>query len=124
MGNARNSNILRPRLASAWRGFRCALRGLAADMAHHDPHDGRLRGRRGVKQRARRLAAEPLCRDCVALGLVVPAAVPDHIVPLAQGGKDEDDNIRCLCAEHHLKRTAEQFGLRYRAPVGADGWPL
>src|SRR4051794_28354238 len=47
--------------------------------------DNRLRGRRGVAQRLRRLAAEPLCRDCKAKGRDTPATVPDHIVPLGKG---------------------------------------
>lgn len=83
----------------------------------------RLRGRRAVAQRLRRLRAEPLCRDCAHAGIVHEATVPDHIVPLAHGGSDEDSNIRSLCREHHLMRTAEQFGLRRKVRIGADGWP-
>ena len=85
----------------------------------------RLRGRRAVEQRKRRLAAEPLCRDCYAKGRITPATVPDHIIPLALGGSDDDSNIRCLCDDCHAIRTAEQFG--HKAPrkaIGRDGWPL
>jgi 5-methylcytosine-specific restriction protein A len=84
----------------------------------------RLRGRRGVEQRRRRLQAEPLCRDCKVKGVIRPAVTPDHIKPLAQGGTDTDDNIRCLCAECHDKRTREQFGQKQRVAIGVDGWPL
>lgn len=83
----------------------------------------RKRGRAAVAQRLRRLRAEPLCRDCAAWGFVREATVPDHIVPLTQGGSDEDSNIRCLCADCHQDRTAEQFGLRRTVPTGLDGWP-
>jgi 5-methylcytosine-specific restriction protein A len=83
----------------------------------------RLRGRRGVEQRKRRLEAEPLCRDCKSAGIVRAATVPDHIKPLKQGGLDIDDNIRCLCADCHRGRTAEQFGYRKRVKTGLDGWP-
>ena len=83
----------------------------------------RLRGRAGVSQRLRRLQAEPLCRDCASAGIVREATVPDHIVPLARGGSDEESNIRCLCADCHQDRTAEQFGLRRTVPTGLDGWP-
>jgi 5-methylcytosine-specific restriction protein A len=83
----------------------------------------RVRGRRGVAQRLRRLANEPLCRDCADKGLVAASTVPDHIVPLAKGGKDEDENIRCLCEPCHHRRTAEQFGLRRKVTIGVDGWP-
>ena len=84
----------------------------------------RLRGRRAVAERLRRLRSEPLCRECASAGIVREATVPDHIVPLARGGSDEDSNIRCLCAECHLRRTAEQFGLRRKVRIGADGWPI
>jgi 5-methylcytosine-specific restriction protein A len=50
--------------------------------------------------------------------------VPDHIVPLTQGGSDEDSNIRCLCADCHQARTAEQFGHRRTVATGPDGWPI
>jgi 5-methylcytosine-specific restriction protein A len=90
----------------------------------YDVKDGRLRGRRGVAQRARRLAAEPLCRDCYAKGILTPSTVPDHIVPLGKGGTDADDNIRCLCAEHHRIRTAEQFGFDPKFGNDVKGRPL
>ena len=85
---------------------------------------GRIEGRKGVELRKRRLANEPLCRDCLALGKVTASTVPDHIKPLAQGGTDTDDNIRCLCADCHSKRTAEQFGIRHGPTYGLDGWPI
>ena len=84
----------------------------------------RLRGRRAVAQRLRRLRAEPLCCDCASAGIVREATVPDHIVPLAHGGSDQDSNIRCLCADCHTKRTAQQFGKRRTVAVAADGWPI
>ena len=84
----------------------------------------RLRGRAGVEQRKRRLAAEPLCRICAAKGHTTEATVPDHIVPLAKGGTDDDSNIRCLCAECHDQVTREQFGLRKKPCIGRDGWPV
>lgn len=84
----------------------------------------RLRGRRGVEQRKRRLAAELLCRDCCAKGKVTEATVPDHIIPLSAGGPDTDDNIRCLCEDCHAVRTREQFGQRRTIAFGSDGWPI
>ncbi|QUM70851.1 HNH endonuclease [Sphingopyxis granuli] len=83
----------------------------------------RIRGRRGVELRKRRLAAEPLCRLCRADGVVRAAEVIDHIVPLAKGGKDIDENCRALCHEHHAEVTAKQFGRRVRQRISPDGWP-
>jgi 5-methylcytosine-specific restriction protein A len=84
----------------------------------------RIRGRRGMELRRQRLYAEPLCRDCKEQGKVRAAVTPDHIKPLALGGTDTDDNIRCLCAEHHRIRTAEQFNHRLKVTIGSDGWPV
>jgi 5-methylcytosine-specific restriction protein A len=84
----------------------------------------RLRGHAAVRQRRRRLRAEPLCRDCKEKGLITAATVPDHIVPLARGGTDNDSNIRCLCDSCHKLRTAEQFGFKQKQAAGPDGWPI
>lgn len=90
-----------------------------SDRARPRERTERLRGRAGQEQRRRRLAAEPLCRDCHEKGRVTAATVPDHIIPLAKGGSDEDSNIRCLCNPCHAVRTAEQFGHESRARLGA-----
>jgi 5-methylcytosine-specific restriction protein A len=85
---------------------------------------GRIQGRAGMELRKRRLAAQPLCEDCLDQGKITEAKTPDHIIPLAQGGTDTDDNIRCLCQPCHEKRTAEQFGYRHKRQIGPDGWPI
>jgi 5-methylcytosine-specific restriction protein A len=74
--------------------------------------------------RKARLAREPLCRDCLERGKYTESVTPDHIKPLALGGTDTDDNIRCLCNECHAKRTAEQFGHKHKPAYGEDGWPI
>ncbi len=84
----------------------------------------RIRGRLGVKLRKARLAAEPLCRHCRARGLVRLATVPDHVKPLALGGIDASDNIRCLCADCHRAATAKQFGHKLKQVISITGWPV
>lgn len=84
----------------------------------------RIRGRKGVELRRRRLANEPLCRMCKAEGRITAATVPDHIKPLAKGGEDVDENIRCLCADHHDQVTREEFGHKRKVEIGDDGWPV
>ena len=84
----------------------------------------RIRGRAGQRLRLRRLRAEPLCRDCAARGVIRRSTVPDHIRPLALGGLDVDENVRCLCDDCHLFRTAQQFGHRGGRLLGDDGWPI
>ncbi|WP_275230899.1 HNH endonuclease [Novosphingobium album (ex Liu et al. 2023)] len=86
----------------------------------------RLRGRAGQKQRKRRLArTRGLCERCLARGLTRLADVVDHVVPLALGGSDDDQNTRNLCEPCHLEVTAEQFGFASIGKgVDANGRPL
>lgn len=97
--------------------------GYGLHVREHRTIAERARGRKAVEQRKRRLMAEPLCRICMSKGKITASTVPDHIVPLALGGSDTDDNIRCLCADCHRDVTAEQFGYRKRVQIGNDGWP-
>lgn len=69
----------------------------------------RLRGRAAVAQRAKRLEAEPYCRDCREQGRQRLAEEVDHILPLASGGSDTDDNVRSLCRECHTHRTRRRL---------------
>jgi len=85
----------------------------------------RLRGRAGMAQRQRRLAAEPLCRHCAEQGKTTASVTPDHIVPLGKGGTDHDDNIQCLCEPCHDAKTALDMAGMFSNAMGvdADGWP-
>ena len=69
----------------------------------------RLRGRAAVTQRERHLAEEPLCRDCQSYGVERPAEEVDHILPLAEGGTNDPDNLRSLCRGCHRIRTRERL---------------
>lgn len=69
----------------------------------------RPRGRVGAEQRVRRLANEPICRDCLEYGVDRPSEEIDHIIPLSKGGSDDDTNIRCLCRSCHAARTRMEF---------------
>ena len=83
----------------------------------------RLRGRAAVAQRKRRMhRTHGLCEDCLP-HRITAASVVDHIVPLAHGGSDDDENTRNLCNPCHARRTAEQFGHKPKLDIGADGWP-
>jgi 5-methylcytosine-specific restriction protein A len=77
--------------------------------SQHGEH--RLRGRKLQRARAGLFAAEPLCRMCVAEGhydLRARATIRDHIIPLAEGGTDEPENIQPLCQPHHDAKTLEE----------------
>ena len=88
----------------------------------------RKRGRAGQRDRERRMArTNGLCERCACLNRwcdrhpprVTLATVVNHIVPLAMGGPDTDENTENLCKPCDLIVTAEQFG--HAAPIEARG---
>lgn len=57
----------------------------------------RTSGRKLQRQRAELFTREPLCRECSKAGRVTLAVIRDHIIPLAEDGSDDDDNVQPLC---------------------------
>jgi 5-methylcytosine-specific restriction protein A len=57
----------------------------------------RMRGARLQRARRHLFDRDPLCVLCLALGRYTPATIRDHIVPLAEGGVDDDSNVQALC---------------------------
>jgi len=73
----------------------------------------RTTGRKLQAMRASLFRREPLCLECTSLGLVALATQRDHIVPLYEGGADDDNNTQGLCAKHHdAKSLAERLRAR------------
>ena len=68
----------------------------------------RLRGRANQERRARLFAREPLCRACSAQGRVTAATIADHVIPLAEGGRDDDANLQPLCQLHSDQKTNQE----------------
>jgi 5-methylcytosine-specific restriction protein A len=61
--------------------------------------------------RAQHLRSEPLCRECRKSDRLVPAAVVDHIIPLARDGERLDDvNLQSLCLSCHSRKTNAEGG--------------
>jgi 5-methylcytosine-specific restriction enzyme A len=92
-------------------GSRCA--------AHQREHYRQFNARRGTvteqgygtrwrKIRDYHIALEPLCRECLGKGKTVAASEVDHIVPRAQGGTDDDNNLQSLCKSCHSAKTARE----------------
>ncbi len=87
---------------------RCALHPKAA-WAKSPAAAKRITGRALQRLRAELFAREPLCRACVALGVVRLATERDHIVPLEEGGRDDEANVQPLCIDcHDTKSKAER----------------
>lgn len=59
------------------------------------------------------------CEECTRLGRLLPADEVDHIVPLSQGGTDDDDNLQAINRECHKAKTAREAAAGARwAPAG------
>jgi 5-methylcytosine-specific restriction protein A len=58
----------------------------------------RIRGRQLQRLRARLFREHPWCVHCLESGLKTRATIRDHIVPLGEGGPDEETNTQALCA--------------------------
>jgi len=86
--------------------------------AKKDNSPARVTGRRLQKLRADLFRRQPLCVLCRARGLVTPATQRDHIVPLFDGGADEDSNVQALCRPcHDEKSQAESARARGASKV-------
>lgn len=48
----------------------------------------------------------------------------DHIKPKAEGGTDDESNLRAVNADCHKRLTAQQKGHKPRPQIGPDGWPI
>jgi 5-methylcytosine-specific restriction protein A len=68
----------------------------------------RIRGRRWMEIRAKWFRDHPLCAMCEAKGLIRPANRLDHIIPLVDGGKDDESNYQSLCDVCHKDKTAAE----------------
>ena len=66
-------------------------------------------GRPWQRKRERLFRSEPLCRICGALGRVSLATEVDHVVPLAEGGSNDDANLQPICGDCHKAKTAEEI---------------
>jgi 5-methylcytosine-specific restriction enzyme A len=68
-------------------------------------------GYRWQQLRVHILNRDPLCVVCKEKGLVVESTTVDHIIPLVQGGTDDDTNLRGLCAHcQAVKSQADKAG--------------
>lgn len=63
------------------------------------------------------MSEHPLCVHCQRSGRVSVAAEVDHIVPLHQGGADDETNLQSLCAPCHQAKTAREAAGRGGAKV-------
>lgn len=65
----------------------------------------RVTGRELQRRRARLFTSNPLCVHCQQAGRVTLATQRDHIIPLAEGGVDDESNEQSLCDECHATKS-------------------
>lgn len=77
-----------------------------------DISSNRITGHKAVEERRLWRLREPLCVKCKARGIVKQVDEIDHIIPLSQGGKDDETNRQSLCFDcHRIKTMDEQSGV-------------
>jgi 5-methylcytosine-specific restriction enzyme A len=77
-----------------------------------------------LRRRALQLKHYPLCKFCLARGVVMPATVADHVEPhKGNWNLFVLGELQSLCASCHnsSKRYIEERG--YGIDVDDDGWP-
>jgi 5-methylcytosine-specific restriction protein A len=63
-----------------------------------------VRGRRLQAVRAQLFRAHPFCVQC----RIAVATIRDHVIPLAEGGVDDDSNVQALCQMCSDAKTAAE----------------
>nr|WP_244808105.1 HNH endonuclease [Caballeronia zhejiangensis] len=61
------------------------------------------------------------CKHC---NVAVRRGEVDHIIPLKDGGTEDDSNCQLLCSTCHADKTNRDMGYRVKRHVGVDGIPL
>jgi len=46
-----------------------------------------------------------LCQPCIRKDRVMPAKAVDHIIPKAEGGTNDDENLEAICKPCHKAKT-------------------
>lgn len=80
----------------------------------HTVETPRIRGRKLQRMRDRLFDKQPLCVHCLQVGRTRVATIRDHVIPLAEGGRDDETNEQPLCQEcSDIKTAAEALrGMR------------
>ncbi len=72
-----------------------------------DPESNKRYGRSWKRIRDRYIKTHPLCEECQRQGRLTPAEEVHHIIPLANGGGNNKENLMSLCKSCHSRITAQ-----------------
>lgn len=70
--------------------------------------------------RASLLRRCPLCVVCTQQGRVTVATIRDHVIPLAEGGADDETNEQALCQTCSDVKTQEEARRGLARHLGHD----
>jgi len=86
----------------------CTRHQAAAWRTTSGPPPPRIRGRQLQRLRMQLFAAHPWCVLCLRRGVKKAATIRDHIIPLGEGGRDDETNEQGLCHDcSDIKTRAE-----------------
>lgn len=84
------------------RDYGRARRGFDAEVGFYN-------SKRWREVRAAFLREHPVCVACEARGVLTPAVVVDHIVPIKRDGARFDPaGLQALCVSHHNAKSARE----------------
>ncbi len=72
-----------------------------------DPNTKKLYGKGWEKVRKAYAMAHPYCEECLEEGRLTPTEHVHHIVPLAEGGSNDESNLKSLCVSCHSRVHAK-----------------
>jgi 5-methylcytosine-specific restriction enzyme A len=64
------------------------------------------------------------CEECKRHNRVRLATHVDHIIARANGGTEDESNLRAINADCHVLKTVRDCGHTPKPRIGVDGWPL
>ena len=73
-----------------------------------DPDTNKRYGRAWRRIRLKYIQSHPLCEQCEREGRLTPAEEVHHILPLADGGTHDVENLMALCKSCHSRITDRQ----------------
>ena len=77
------------------------IAGRQYNKYQRDPNTSRRYGRAWRRIRLQYITLHPLCEQCVKENRLTPTEEVHHILPLADGGTHDDENLVALCKSCH-----------------------
>jgi 5-methylcytosine-specific restriction protein A len=109
-----------PRACKCGRLQPCPTHTVKAWTSSDAPLPTRIRGRAGQRMRQRLLRAHPLCVLCLKKGITRATVIRDHVIPLAEDGRDDETNEQALCQDCSDTKTQEEAKRGVRRHYGKD----